>query len=149
MSEVIRLIRFDELDSLVGLYKQLNPKDPDVSQNKFLKSVWKSIYDDPNLYYIVVEVDNKIVSSCNISIIKNLTRNLSPYGLIENVITDADYRKKGYATKALNKAIKIAKENNCYKVMLLTGSKREETLRFYEEAGFVKGIKTGFILKNF
>jgi len=47
-------------------------------------------------------VDGKIVSSCNISIIKNLTRNLRSYGSIENVITDSNYRKKSYATKAIN-----------------------------------------------
>ena len=145
MSEIIRLIRFDELNELLDLYKQLNPNDPDMSRNESLNELWKSIYDDPNLHYIVVEVDNKIVASCNITIIKNLTRNLRSYGLIENVITDVEYRKKGYARKALRKAVEIAKENNCYKVMLLTGSKKEETLRFYEESGFTKGIKTGFV----
>lgn len=145
MSEIIRLIRNDELSKLLNLYKQLQPEDPDVYENEALKEIWQSIYNDPSLYYIVVEVDKKIVSSCNISIIKNLTRNLRPYGLIENVITDSNYRKKGYATKALNMAVEIAKENNCYKVMLLTGSKKDEILRFYEQVGFARGIKTGFI----
>ncbi|MBC2578772.1 GNAT family N-acetyltransferase [Clostridium sp. DJ247] len=147
MSEIVRLIKYDELNELLNLYKQLQPEDPDVSCNEDLQEIWNSIYNNPNLYYIVVEVDGKLVSSCNISIIKNLTRNLRPYGLIENVITDSSYRKKGYATKALNKAVEIAKEKNCYKVMLLTGSKKEETLKFYEQAGFSKGIKTGFIIK--
>ncbi|WHH60221.1 GNAT family N-acetyltransferase [Petroclostridium sp. X23] len=145
MSEITRLIKYEELSELLNLYKQLQPEDPDVYENKALKDTWDSIYNDPNLYYIVVEVDGKIVSSCNISIIKNLTRNLRSYGLIENVITDSNYKKKGYGTKALNKAVEIAKNNNCYKVMLLTGSKKEETLRFYEQAGFIRGIKAGFI----
>ena len=147
MSEITRLIEYDEVNELLNLYKQLQPADPDVHENKELEVVWNSIYNDPNLYYIVIEVDGKLVSTCNITIIKNLTRNLSPYGLIENVITDSNYRKKGYATKALNMALDIAKKNNCYKVMLLTGSKKEETLKFYEQAGFSRGIKTGFIKK--
>lgn len=145
MTEIIRLIKYDELNELLSLYKQLQPNDPDVYENKELKDTWKLIYNDPNLYYIVVEVDGKIVSSCNISIIKNLTRNLCSYGLIENVITDSNYRKKGYATKALNMAIDIAKDTNCYKVMLLTDSKKQETLKFYEQAKFTRGIKTRFI----
>lgn len=146
MPEITRLIRYNDLNELLNLYRQLNPDDPDVSENKALIDTWDLIYNNPNLCYIVVEVDGKIVSSCNISIINNLTRNLRPYGLIENVITDENYRKKGYATNAINMALQIAKDNNCYKVMLLT-ERNEETQKFYEQVGFIKGIKTGFIKK--
>ncbi|MGI5920179.1 MAG: GNAT family N-acetyltransferase [Syntrophomonadaceae bacterium] len=145
MLELVRLIHYDELEKLLNLYTQLHPDDPDVRESESLVSLWNKIFNDPNLHYLIIEKDREIISSCTLAIIENLTRNLRPYGLIENVITHSNYRKKGFGTTVLHKAIEIAKENNCYKVMLLTGSKTEETLKFYEKAGFVKGIKTGFI----
>ena len=59
--------------------------------------------------------------------------------------THGEYRKKGYATDCLNFAKKIAEANNCYKMMLLTGSKKESTLNFYRNAGYNCSDKTAFI----
>lgn len=47
---------------------------------------------------------------------------------MENAVTHAVYRKKGYAADCLNYAKHIAEESNCYKMMLLTGSKEESIL---------------------
>lgn len=92
-----------------------------------------------------MEEDGKIVSSCVCVIIPNLTHNQQPYALIENVITDIAYRKQGFATKCLNYAQEIAMNENCYKIMLLTGSKEDSILHFYEQAGYNQRDKTGFI----
>ncbi|WP_424359173.1 GNAT family N-acetyltransferase [Methanocella sp. MCL-LM] len=146
MPEEIRLIRPDELDQLLELYRLLHPADPDARENPDLPQLWEEISNDKNLFYPVVVVDGKIVSSCTLAIVKNLTRGLRPYGLIENVITHPGHRKKGYGTLALHKAVGIAQEHNCYKVMLLTGHKDEATLKFYDRAGFVRGEKTGYII---
>jgi GNAT superfamily N-acetyltransferase len=102
--------------------------------------------NDPNLVLLAVEVDGSIVSTCCLAIIKNLTRNMRPYGIIENVVTHQAHRKMGYGTMVLHKAVDIARERGCYKVMLLTGHRDEGTLRFYEQAGFDRGKKTGFII---
>lgn len=40
---------------------------------------------------------------------------------------------------------KIAEQNHCYKMMLLTGSKEESTLNFYRNAGYNSSDKTAFI----
>ena len=64
---------------------------------------------------------------------------------IENVVTHADYRGKGYATECLNYAKDIAIKQNCYKIMLLTGSKTNATLNFYGNAGYNSSDKTAFI----
>jgi GNAT superfamily N-acetyltransferase len=45
----------------------------------------------------------------------------------------------------LRRALAEAWDAGCYKVMLFTGSQKEETLRFYEQAGFQRGIKSSFI----
>ncbi|MFA9379192.1 MAG: GNAT family N-acetyltransferase [Lachnotalea sp.] len=96
-------------------------------------------------HIIIAEEDGKIVSLCVCVIIPNLTHNQRPYAFIENVVTDKDYRKKGLATDCLNYAKEIAIKVNCYKLMLLTGSKKESTLNFYEQAGYNQNDKTAFI----
>ena len=101
--------------------------------------------NDANHHLIVCETDGKIVASCVCVIIPNLTRNVRPYAFVENVVTHGEYRKKGYATDCLNFVKKIAVENNCYKMMLLTGSKEESTLNFYRNAGYNSSDKTAFI----
>ena len=100
---------------------------------------------DENHHLIVWEEDGKIVSSCVCVIIPNLSRGVRPYAFVENVVTHADYRGKGYATACLNYARELARNANCYKMMLLTGSKSPSTLAFYEGAGYNSSDKTAFI----
>lgn len=147
MIEKVRLIKKGELNSLLSLYEYLNVDDPVLEINENLKKHWLAILSNPDYFYLVVEEDGMLVSACNLTIIKNLTRRARSYGLIENVVTHPDYRKNGYGTAVLKKAIEIAQEHDCYKVMLLTSQKDDATLQFYENAGFSRGEKTGFIVR--
>lgn len=134
----------EDLDELLHLYLFLHEKDiPEQSQH--LQNVWNEIISDKNHHIIVNVVDGRIVSSCVCVIIPNLTRNVRPYAFVENVVTHLDCRGKGYATECLNYAREIAKNQNCYKMMLLTGSKEQRTLDFYENAGYNSADKTAFI----
>ena len=116
-----------------------------MPEKNVVGDVWYEIQDNPNLKYFGVFVDRKLVSSCTLSIVPNLTRGCRPYGVIENVVTHADYRRRGYASGVLKHTLGYAWHKGCYKVMLLTGRKDEGVFRFYEGAGFRRGIKTGFI----
>jgi GNAT superfamily N-acetyltransferase len=141
----VRCIQKDELPALLELYQYLHDHDdprPDADQ---IQAVWDTIWNNPWLYYFVGEIDGVLVSSCTLSIIPNLTRGMRPYGLIENVVTHPDHRRQGFGGQVLQYALQIAWDQNCYKVMLLTGRKEESTMVFYEKAGFVRGVKTGFI----
>lgn len=133
-----------DLDSLLQLYLYLHEESVPQKNNHLLQT-WEQIIEDKNHHIIVNVQDEKIVSSCVCVIIPNLTRNIRSYAFIENVVTHADYRNKGLATECLNYARDIATLNNCYKMMLLTGSKNEDTLNFYRNAGYNNADKTAFI----
>lgn len=141
---MIREANREDLDALLELYMFLH-EDSIPEKNSHLEETWEQIIGDSNHHLIVCEVEGKIISSCVCVIIPNLTRNVRPYAFVENVVTHTDYRGKGYATECLDFAKKIAEQENCYKMMLLTGSKRPETLRFYEKAGYNSSDKTAFI----
>ncbi len=141
---MIREITENDFDGLLRLYMQLHD-NPFPEKDGKTADIWKSILNDKNHHIIVAQENGSIISSCVCVIIPNLTHEQRPYALIENVITDKAHRKKGFATACLNFAKEIAQNENCCKMMLLTGSKNEDTLKFYENAGYNRKDKTAFI----
>lgn len=141
---MLREAGYDDLNALLELYLYLH-EDEIPADDEHLRSTWDQIITDPNHHIIVNEIDGKIVSSCVCVIIPNLTHGVRPYAFIENVVTHADHRCRGYARECLDYAKSIAVKENCYKMMLLTGSKNPATLRFYENAGYNSNDKTAFI----
>ena len=143
---MIREAAMEDMQEVLELYLHLHensiPEDSD-----HLRDTWAQIINDPNHHLILNVIDGKIVSSCVCVIIPNLTRGVRPYAFVENVVTHEAYRCKGYAGECLDSAKKIAIDNNCYKMMLLTGSKRASTWNFYEKAGYNRNDKTAFYQK--
>ena len=141
---MVREAQKSELGELLELYLDLHENSvPPIDERAF--SVWQKIMDDENHHIIVNIQDGRIVSSCVCVIIPNLTRGIRPYAFIENVVTRENHRGRGFATECLDFAREIAKRENCYKMMLLTGSKSESTLDFYKRAGYNCTDKTAFI----
>jgi GNAT superfamily N-acetyltransferase len=144
MSEIIiRAAKHADLAGLLDLYRHLNPDDPTPDPTK-AETAWSILIRSDLASVIVAEVAGVLVSSCTLVIVPNLSRGARPYGLIENVVTHAGHRRAGLGRAILAAALDAAWQADCYKVMLATGSRREETLRFYERAGFERGGKTFF-----
>ena len=136
----------EDLKELLELYLYLH-EDSIPEDSEHLRNTWNQIINDPNHHIILNVIDGKIISSCVCVIIPNLTRNVRPYAFVENVVTHEEYRGRGYAGECLDYARRIALDNNCYKMMLLTGSKKPETWHFYEKAGYNRNDKTAFYQK--
>ena len=144
---MIRNLEQNELPQLLELYRHLHSVDDPLPNPETVQNIWKHVCQDPALQYFGAFLGQQLISSCTLTVIPNLTRGCRPYGLIENVVTDREYRRQGYGRSILEFALGRAWEQNCYKVMLLTGRLDQATLHFYEEAGFDSRSKQAFIAK--
>ncbi|MDN5005077.1 GNAT family N-acetyltransferase [Bradyrhizobium sp. GCM10027634] len=144
---IIRSATQDDLPMVLKLYQHLHPYEPPPEAAR-ANQVWMTLLASGFMTVIVAQTAELLVSSCTLAIVPNLSRGGRSYGVIENVVTHAEYRKLGLGRRVLAHALDIAARADCYKVHLATGSKREATLRFYEGAGFQRGGKTYFEVRS-
>jgi N-acetylglutamate synthase-like GNAT family acetyltransferase len=144
---VIRIAEERDFEGIINLLRQLNPEDPVITDGRD-KMIFARILKESNLRILILEESGKIIATCYLNIIPNLTRNAAPYAVIENVVTDAAFRNQGFGKTLLAFALESAWKAGCYKVMLQTGSKKESTHKFYAACGFIAGEKFAFHAKN-
>jgi GNAT superfamily N-acetyltransferase len=98
------------------------------------------------LRLFVLELDGRVVATTYLNVIPNLTRDTAPYAVIENVVVDAELRGSGLGKRIMAGTLQAAMDAGCYKVMLMTGSKRESTHAFYRACGFDPDEKTAYVV---
>ena len=142
----VRLIAESELPDLLRLYAYLN-RDEAPPLQQVAAEAWREICSNPRYRYVGAYVADKLVSSCAVTIVPNLTRGARPYGVIENVVTHVEYRRKGLGRAVLRKALDCCWSVGCYKVMLATGRRDDAIDRFYSAAGFSPHEKQAFVAR--
>lgn len=143
----IRELHEKDLKSLIQLYTQLDQINEDLSYEKSL-SIWKNeIEPNGSIKYFGAVENERVVSSCYCVIIPNLTVWGKSIGFVENVVTDAEFRRQGLAKKVIGEAVKFAEERGCYKVILQSGAQRHEAHKLYESMGFNSQTKKAFDMR--
>jgi GNAT superfamily N-acetyltransferase len=135
-----------DLPQLLALYRHLDPQDKSPALDLAAQRLAELQLLGGSAVLIGL-AETSVVASCTLIVIPNLTRGGRAYGLIENVVTDAAFRGRGYGKQMLQAAVAAAWQADCYKVMLMTGSKKPSTLAFYASAGFEQN-KTGFQIRR-
>jgi GNAT superfamily N-acetyltransferase len=143
---IIRPASRSDLPQLLALYLHLDPDDRipslDIATSRF-----EELQTYRGSAIFVGMAESGIVASCTLVVVPNLTRGGQSYGLIENVVTHTAFRGRGFGKLLLQAAVAAAWDSDCYKVMLMTGSKKPSTLAFYAAAGFEQN-KTGFQVRR-
>ena len=135
-----------DLAGILDLYKQLDAGN-DRYEEGAATAAWKEILGDESIRYYVAVDEGKIIGTCFIVIVTNLTKGVRPFAIIENVITDEDHRGKGIGKTLIGMAVERAKARNCYKVQLMSNVKRKDAHLFYERIGFDGNSKRGFEIR--
>jgi GNAT superfamily N-acetyltransferase len=136
----------DDFESILRLYRQLNPTDP-VLQDGSDALAFKRILDTPGLHLFVLETGTGIVATTYLNVIPNLTRSAAPYAVIENVVVDEDLRGTGLGKRIMADTLQAAWDAGCYKAMLQTGSRNPATHAFYKACGFSADAKTAYLAR--
>lgn len=69
----------------------------------------------PGLTIFVLEQEGRILSSCYLNVIPNITRSARPYAIIEKVIANAAMRGRGLGKALMLEVLSVAWEAGCYK----------------------------------
>lgn len=141
----IRKVQKQDLQALLSLYSQLHNNEISNIEDMLL-SLLNDISGEKKINIIVAVENKKVLSTCTIVAIKNHILQQRPNAFIESIVTDIDHRRKGLATACLNFAKEIAILDNCNEIMIMKDFEQEETVSFYEGAGFNSKDETAFIL---
>ena len=97
----------------------------------------QEILKDAYAIKITVTESDKIICWAYLYILKN-DRHDEPYGFIENVYIEQEYRSQGIGRKLMEKVIQAARDKNCYKLIGTSRTFKTKVHEFYEKFGFMK-----------
>ena len=128
---MIRLIRLNDYEYIFELLNQLTDA-PKLNYIDF-KNILLNL--DKNHFILVYEENNIIYGLITLLIEQKLIHSGKKVGHIEDLIVDKKKREKGIAKLLLLECISIAKNNECYKIILDCKDELEE---FYIKSNFYK-----------
>lgn len=100
------------------------------------KEILRKIKNNPqHKIFVAVNNEEKVIGSITLFIEPKFIHEGGLVGHIEDVVTHKDFRGKGIGSTLIQKAIEVAKQAGCYKVIL---NSSEKNISFYEKLGFKK-----------
>jgi len=136
----IRKARYEDVLSIVKLLahdslgKQRESYQEPLPEHYY--TAFTDIDNDKNNYLMVVEDNNKIIGTFQLTIITYLTYQGGKRGQIEGVRIDEQYRGQGIGKQMIQWGINKSREIGCHLVQLTMDKKRFETIEFYKKLGF-------------
>ena len=98
-------------------------------------TIKKQVIHEKYVIKFTAEDNNKEVGRAYLYLIYN-DLHKEPYGLLEDVFVEGEYRSHGIGRELVLTVIKEAKACGCYKLVGFSRYSREQIHRFYKSLGF-------------
>lgn len=139
VSAIVAMLADDELGAKRENFQQPLPE--------MYLSAFEVIISDPHQELMVVEKQQEVIGTMQLSFIQYLTYQGGVRAQIEAVRIRKDQRGTGLGTQMFEWAINRAKERGAHVLQLTSDKQRPDAIRFYESLGFVathEGMKLHF-----
>lgn len=130
----IRELNEEEIDVYLELLKELD-QDAILSLSQ-AKQLLANINSYPFYKIFVVDYNGQLAGTFTLIICDNLGHGGLKLAIVENVVVHPNFMRMGIGKYMMEEAAKVAKENNCYKLMLSSNEKRTDAHAFYDSLGF-------------
>jgi GNAT superfamily N-acetyltransferase len=129
-----------DIPRIIELYRQLslNPPPPDrkAPTPEEYRRVFNEMAATPGYELLVAEEDGEILGTTVLAILPGIAHGVSPFAVVEYVVVDEKYRRRGIGKLLMDYVVARAKEAGCYKIMLTSDKRREPAHEFYRSLGF-------------
>jgi GNAT superfamily N-acetyltransferase len=132
---IVRAATEQDIPRIVELYEELMGERYDLTRHE-TGPVFAEISAMAGHELLVAEEDGAVVGTLVLVIVPNLSHGALPWAIVENMIVDPKYRRRGIARMLMEYAVAKAKQAGCSHLQLLSSVHRREAHRFYKTMGF-------------
>jgi GNAT superfamily N-acetyltransferase len=129
--------RASDLEALHDILFHLHGHSPWPEwRNAAATSALDVILADTRRALLIARVDGGAVGTIDVIVSPNLTRDVHPFAVIENVVVVPTARRGGIGRQLMEAAFDFARSLGCYKVQLVSADKRDAAHHLYDAMGF-------------
>ncbi len=121
----------DDLEVVLGLLSQSSESSMELAP-----AVFRRIRQYPNYKVYLALAGERVVGTFALMLMDNLGHMCAPIAIVENVVVDAAWRRKGIGRSMMAKAADLGREGGAYKLILTSNTRLREAHMFYEALGF-------------
>lgn len=137
----IRRAHANDVEAISKLYGELTTlSTPSVSAERIA-----TVAESKLTHLLVCEDNDEVIATALVCLCEDVMFQDQPFAVVENVIVGTQYQREGIGKYLMDYIEDFCLQQNCSKIMLMTGSMNRNARDFYTAMGYDPDAKIGFI----